>query len=175
MPPSAARSRIARDVGSSHCSPKVIVPRHSRDTWRPVRPSRLCSTPVTLPVGALDNDVQVPSEKRGLNARPGGPDSAHDRVELLRDADRANAGMLLIDGVAESHLRLDDPLYLDFEYVRRIGHLIDLAAPPGTPLRVLHLGAGGLTLARYMAGNPSGASQLAAGSDAEGAAMGRRL
>jgi len=118
--------------------------------------------------------VQVPSEKRGLNARPGGPDSAHDRVELLRDADRPNAWMLLIDGVPQSHVDLDDPLYLDFEYVRRIGHLIDLAAPPGTPLRVLHLGAGGLTLARYVAATRSGSSQLAAESDAEVAALVRQ-
>ena len=29
MPPSAAWSRIATAVGSSHCSPNVIVPRHS--------------------------------------------------------------------------------------------------------------------------------------------------
>ena len=35
MPPSAARSRMATDVGSSHWSPKVIVPRHSRDTCEP--------------------------------------------------------------------------------------------------------------------------------------------
>ena len=43
IPPSAARSRMATAVGSSRCSPKVIVPRHSLETWRPVRPSRVCS------------------------------------------------------------------------------------------------------------------------------------
>ena len=42
MPPSAARSRIATDVGSSHWSPNVIVPRQMRETWRPVRPRRTC-------------------------------------------------------------------------------------------------------------------------------------
>jgi hypothetical protein len=68
--------------------------------------------------------------------------------ELLRDADRRAAWMLLIDGVPQSHVDLDDPGYLDFEYVRRIGHVIDEAAPAGQPLRVLHLGAGALTLAR---------------------------
>jgi spermidine synthase len=134
----------------------------------------VCSTPVTLPVGSLGNDVQVPSETRGLNATPGGRDGARDRVELLGDADRPNAWMLLIDGVPQSHVDLDDPLHLDFEYVRRIGHLIDLAAPPGTPLRVLHLGAGGLTVARYVAATRSGSSQVAAESDAEVAALVRR-
>src|SRR5262245_47177385 len=39
MPPAAARSRMANDVGSSHWSPKVMVPRQRRETGRPVRPS----------------------------------------------------------------------------------------------------------------------------------------
>ena len=39
MPPASARSRILCDVSSSHCSPKVIVPRQRRETVRPVRPS----------------------------------------------------------------------------------------------------------------------------------------
>ena len=82
--------------------------------------------------------------------------------------------MLLVDGVPQSHVDLDDPGYLDFEYVRRLGHVIDLAAPPGTPLRVLHLGAGGLTLARYVSATRSGSNQLAAECDAEVVALVRR-
>jgi spermidine synthase len=69
--------------------------------------------------------------------------------------------MLLIDGVPQSHVDLEDPGYLDFEYVRRLGHVIDTAAPPGQPLRVLHLGAGALTLARYVAATRPGSPQLA--------------
>ena len=83
------------------------------------------------------------------------------RAELLRDADRRAAWMLLIDGVPQSHVDLDDPGYLDFEYVRRLGHVIDTAAPEGQPLRVLHLGAGALTLARYVAATRPGSPQLA--------------
>jgi len=83
------------------------------------------------------------------------------RAELLRDADRRAAWMLLIDGVPQSHVDLDDPGYLDFEYVRRLGHLIDLAAPAGQPLRVLHLGAGALTLARYVAATRPASRQAA--------------
>ena len=86
--------------------------------------------------------------------------------ELLRDADRRAAWMLLIDGVPQSHVDLDDPGYLDFEYVRRIGHVIDEAAPAGQPLRVLHLGAGALTLARYAASTRPGSPQLAVEVDA---------
>ena len=74
--------------------------------------------------------------------------------------------MLLVDGVPQSHVDLEDPRYLDFEYVRRIGHVIDAAAPAGQPLRVLHLGAGALTLARYVAATRPGSPQLAVEVDA---------
>ncbi|HEX6524080.1 MAG TPA: fused MFS/spermidine synthase [Streptosporangiaceae bacterium] len=87
-------------------------------------------------------------------------------VELLRDLDRANGWMLLVDGIPQSYVDLDDPEYLEFEYVRRLGHVIDTAAPGGEPLRVLHLGAGGLTLARYVAATRPGSSQLAVDNDA---------
>ncbi len=82
-------------------------------------------------------------------------------AELLRDADRPQAWMLLVDGTPQSHVDLDDPRSLEFEYVRRLGHLADLAAPAGEPLRVLHLGGGGLTLARYVAATRPGSAQLA--------------
>jgi spermidine synthase len=59
--------------------------------------------------------------------------------------------LLLVDGTPQSHVDLDDPTYLSFEYVRRLGHVADLIAEPGRPLSVVHLGAGGLTLARYVA------------------------
>lgn len=86
-------------------------------------------------------------------------------AELVADPGRPRAWTLLIDGIPQSHVDLDDPRYLEFEYVRRIGHLIDLAAPAGQPLRVLHLGGGGLTLARYVAATRPGSSQLVAESD----------
>src|SRR5258708_6740562 len=93
-------------------------------------------------------------------------DTGLGHAELLRDADRRAAWMLLIDGVPQSHVDLDDPGYLDFEYVRRIGHVIEEAAPAGQPLRVLHLGAGALTLARYVASTRPGSPQLAVEVDA---------
>ncbi|MGE5132191.1 MAG: spermidine synthase [Gemmatimonadota bacterium] len=86
-------------------------------------------------------------------------------IELLRDLDRPRAWMLLVDGTPQSHLDLDDPEYLEFEYMRRLGHLADLAAPAGEPLRALHLGAGALTLARYVAATRPGSAQLAVEAD----------
>ncbi|MFJ6832045.1 spermidine synthase [Streptomyces sp. NPDC091209] len=72
-------------------------------------------------------------------------------AELLPDRDRARAWTLLIDGAPQSHVDLDDPAYLSFEYQRRLGHVIDLIAPPGKPVQVVHLGGGALGLARYTA------------------------
>ncbi|MDH6578801.1 fused MFS/spermidine synthase [Kitasatospora sp. MAP5-34] len=72
-------------------------------------------------------------------------------AELVPDRDRPRAWTLLVDGAPQSLVDLDDPAYLGFEYQRRLGHLIDLAAPPGKPITVLHLGGGALTLARYVA------------------------
>jgi spermidine synthase len=74
--------------------------------------------------------------------------------------------VLLVDGVMQSYVDLDDPWHLEIEYMRRLGHLIDVAAPAGMPLRVLHLGSGGLTLARYVAATRPGSHQLAVESDA---------
>jgi hypothetical protein len=95
-------------------------------------------------------------------------------AELIPDPDRPGAWTLLVDGAPQSHVDLEDPAYLKFDYMRRIGHLIDLAAPPGEPLRVLHLGGGALTLARYVAATRPGSRQLAAESDAALADLVRR-
>ena len=83
-------------------------------------------------------------------------------AELVPDLDRADAWLLFIDGVPQSGVDLDDPGYLEFEYVRRIGHVADLAFPPGEPLRVLHLGGGALTLPRYLQHTRPGSRQLVA-------------
>lgn len=87
-------------------------------------------------------------------------------AELVPDPGRRRAWTLLVDGTAQSHVDLDDPLHLDFEYMRRLGHVADLLASPGMPVRVLHLGGGGLTLARYIAATRPGSTQVAVDCDA---------
>ena len=73
------------------------------------------------------------------------------RAELVPDLSRTGSWLLFTDGIPQSQVDTEDPGYLEFEYVRRIGHIADLAFPAGEPLRVLHLGGGGLTLPRYLA------------------------
>ena len=80
-------------------------------------------------------------------------------AELVPDPDRSTAWTLLLDGAPQSHVDLADPTHLEFEYVRRMAAVIDLVAPPGRPLRVLHLGGGALTLPRYVAATRPGSPQ----------------
>jgi spermidine synthase len=72
---------------------------------------------------------------------------AGGEATLVPDPDLPEGWLLLVDGTQQSHVDLADPSHLVFEYMRRIGHVIDLL-PPG-PLRVVHLGGGAMALARY--------------------------
>lgn len=86
-------------------------------------------------------------------------DVDHGHAELVGDPDRPQGWTLLIDGTAQSHVDLDDPTHLEFEYIRRLAHVVDLAAPPARPLRAVHLGGGAWTLARYVAATRPGSAQ----------------
>ncbi|MFN8076905.1 MAG: fused MFS/spermidine synthase [Kineosporiaceae bacterium] len=95
------------------------------------------------------------------------PDAAADaRVRLVPDGDGRGGVTVLIDGVASSHLDPDDPLRLDFEYMRWMGDALDLLLPDG-PVSAVHLGAAGCTLARYVEATRPGSRQVAVESDGE--------
>lgn len=96
------------------------------------------------------------NKRRSRTGGAGGPEPVVEQVdgglaELIPDRERPRGWTLLIDGAPQSHVDLDDPVHLSFEYQRRLGHVIDLAAPPGRPLQAVHLGGGAFTLARYLA------------------------
>ncbi|WP_410666700.1 spermidine synthase [Amycolatopsis sp. cmx-4-68] len=86
-------------------------------------------------------------------------------AELVRDADRGNAWLLSVDGVAQSYVDLDDPAHLEFDYVRRFGDVVD-HLPPG-PLDALHVGGAACTLPRYVAATRPGSRQLVFDADGE--------
>lgn len=95
-------------------------------------------------------------------------------AELVPDLSRPGSWMLYLNDVPQSHVDLDDPTYLEFEYVLRIAHLIDLAFPEGRPVKALHLGGGAMTLPRYIAATRPGSSQLVAEKDASLTALIRK-
>lgn len=67
---------------------------------------------------------------------------------------------LLIGGVEQSHVDLEDPTHIVHEYLRRMANVLDEAWPAGQPLRIAHLGAGALTLARYVQATRPGSAQV---------------
>jgi spermidine synthase len=83
----------------------------------------------------------------------------HGTAKLMPDVDRARAWLLTVDGAPQSYVDLDAPTHLEFEYARRVGHVLDTIAEPGRPLDVLHLGGGALTLPRYVAATRPGSRQ----------------
>lgn len=64
-----------------------------------------------------------------------------------------------VDGTPQSHVDLDDPTHLHFEYVARMGAVIDRLGMPGQPLTAIHLGAGALTIPRYVEATRPGSRQ----------------
>ncbi|WP_129657182.1 spermidine synthase [Rothia uropygialis] len=85
----------------------------------------------------------------GLNAR------------ILPDGFSDNGYVLEIGGAEQSHVDLDHPESIFYEYLRRVGNIVDTIAPPGETISAAHLGAGGLTLPRYIQATRPGSPQTA--------------
>jgi hypothetical protein len=96
-------------------------------------------------------------------------------AELRPDPDRPQGWTLLVDGVQQSYVDLAHPTYLAFEYVRRLATVVRSSAPTGVPRRVLHLGGGGLTLARFVATTRPGSAQTIVDRDGDLLTLVRRL
>ncbi|MCK8466976.1 fused MFS/spermidine synthase [Microbacterium sp. KSW4-16] len=64
---------------------------------------------------------------------------------------------LIVDGTPQSHVDLDDPTHLHFEYIVRMGAVIDQLA--AGPLTAVHLGAGAMTIPRYIEATRPGSRQ----------------
>ncbi|MDT0393454.1 MULTISPECIES: fused MFS/spermidine synthase [Streptomyces] len=83
----------------------------------------------------------------------------HGTAKLMPDVDRERAWLLTVDGAPQSYVDLDEPTHLEFEYARRLGHVLDTVGEPGRPLDAVHLGGGALTLPRYLAATRPGSRQ----------------
>lgn len=79
---------------------------------------------------------------------------------LIRDPARAAAYTLRIGSTDQSYVDLDDPTNLEFDYVQRIGDLIDVLAPAQARLRVVHVGGAALTIPRYVAATRPRSAQV---------------
>ncbi len=81
------------------------------------------------------------------------------RAEIEPDRWRPGSFQLVVDGTPQSHVNPENPTQLSFEYVERIGHVIDQIGMPGQPLTAVHLGAGAMTIPRYIEATRPGSRQ----------------
>lgn len=95
-------------------------------------------------------------------------------AELLADDDRPGGWLLTLDRIAQSYVDLDDPTYLEFEYVQGFADVVEAAFPAGERLDVTHVGGGALTLPRYLLHIRPGSSQVVLEPDAALTALVRR-
>ena len=82
-------------------------------------------------------------------------------AEIAPDRFIESGWVLSIDGNEQSHVNLAHPEEIFYEYLRRIGNVVDVVAPTGASITAVHLGAGALTLARYIAATRPGSLQIA--------------
>lgn len=80
-------------------------------------------------------------------------------ARLLPERGTHGGYSLVIEGTTQSHVNPLDPLDLQLEYARIIAAVIDGCREPRLPIRVLHLGAGGLTIPRYVGATRPGSVQ----------------
>jgi hypothetical protein len=85
---------------------------------------------------------------------------AVSRVELLHDLDRPTGRVLLVDGVEQSYVD-DDPTHLEFEYMQHMALVVDIVRPDTRAVRAVHLGAGAMSMPRWLAATRPGSQQLA--------------
>ncbi len=90
-----------------------------------------------------------------------------DRPHLVRDLDFPGAWSIMVNGTEQSWIDPDDPTRLEFDYVQRIADAIDVHAPDGERLRVIHVGGAGMTLARYVAHTRPSSAQIVLEPDAD--------
>lgn len=84
---------------------------------------------------------------------------AHATLE--EDTFVPGAWVLSLGGAEQSHVNVEHPEEIFYEYLRRLANFVDEYGTPGDALRVLHLGAGALTLARYIEQMRPGSTQIA--------------
>ncbi|WP_435742858.1 spermidine synthase [Microbacterium sp. PMB16] len=81
----------------------------------------------------------------------------HGGIARIVPSEFTSGFELIVDDTPQSHVDLDDPTHLHFEYIVRMGAVIDQL--PEGPLTAVHLGAGALTIPRYIDATRPGSRQ----------------
>jgi hypothetical protein len=88
-------------------------------------------------------------------------------AELAGDPRRRGGWLLTVGGFAQSYVDVDDPVHLEFPYLRHMAVALHCVAGPGAPLAAVHIGGGACTLPRYLAATRPGSAQVVVDADGE--------
>ena len=97
-----------------------------------------------------------------LVLRPG-----RDGARLVPDVAYPRAFTLRVGRTDQSYVDLDDPRRLEFDYLQQIAVVLDQVAPPGAPLRTVHIGGAAMSLPRYVAATRPRSAQVVLEPDSE--------
>ena len=86
---------------------------------------------------------------------------------LIPDREIPGAFLVRVGGADQSWVDPDDPTHLEFDYTQRIAAHLDHHAAAGKPLKVVHIGGGGMSLARYVAHTRPRSRQIVCEPDVE--------
>lgn len=128
---------------------------------------------VKTTVAAMPDRRPARGRRGGAGAsRPAAPQTfpegpvriATGTAEVRRSPDDPRSVTLYVNGVPSSHLDLDDPTWLEFEYMQHMAAIIEHTTD--TTLDAVHLGAAGCALPRWLDAVRPGSRQVAVDVDA---------
>lgn len=88
-------------------------------------------------------------------------------VFLVPDTAYPQAVTLRMGRTDQSYVDPDDPLRLEFDYIQWLADAIDVLAPRGDRIRVVHVGGALMTLPRYLAATRPSSAQIVLEPDIE--------
>lgn len=140
-------SAILLGLGASLVVVGLVVAFTGRRDQRP--PTAIVAAPLVMAIVAGGLGLFAPN--------PCGTETRYHCVAIYGDPARPDGRLLQLDNLRHSYVDLNDPTYLEFDYVRAIAGVLDAVSPADTPLDVLHVGGGAMTLPRYqLATRPAG-------------------
>ncbi|CAN5389625.1 fused MFS/spermidine synthase [soil metagenome] len=87
-------------------------------------------------------------------------DASDREITLVTESGRTGAFTLRVGGTDQSHVDLEDATRLEFDYIQRMADVLEARFSEGEPIRVVHIGGAGMTLARYVAATRPRSAQV---------------
>ncbi|MFI7063211.1 fused MFS/spermidine synthase [Kribbella sp. NPDC050124] len=82
--------------------------------------------------------------------RPCEVETAYHCARVVADPNRDGGRTLYLDQLRHSYVDLNDPTYLEFDYIKNFAAAINATWPENQRVDALHIGGGGLTMPRYL-------------------------